>query len=328
MVEVIIMPLEPIMPSSKDYRWNYTKGLFCAAIRKLIGRDKYVLKKYNGEPILSLQNANDLLRISIANSEPFMAGRFGDGELRSIVCYLNRRMGLSKTYPDYLRTAITRNAGLFPGTDDIIDRFAELMLTSCHSVDVLAVWFNLMEDYVYNKFGPENQTCVYLKSLEPFWFDNPWSSALQGKRVLVIHPFEETIKKQYCKRESLFRNPEVLPEFELLTLKAVQSIGGESDDFSTWFDALEWMYNQAMSMDFDVALIGCGAYGFPLAARIKESGRVAIHLGGATQLLFGIKGGRWDVRPDYVALYNEHWCRPSEIEKPKMASQVENACYW
>lgn len=322
------MAIDSMMPLRKDYRWNYTKGLFRAAIRKLIGRDKYTLKKYNGNHILSLQNANDYIKISIENKAPFMVGRFGDGELRSVVCYLNRQMGLSKTYPDYIRTAITRNAGLFPGTDDAIDQFAEIMLNSCCSVDILAVWFNLMEEYIYSRFGPQKQTCVYLKSLEPFWFNNPWSGALKGKRVLVIHPFEETIKTQYKKREFLFENPDVLPEFELLTLKAVQSLGGETDRFTTWFDALEWMYNQAMSMDFDIALIGCGAYGFPLAAKIKESGRIAIHMGGVTQMLFGIKGGRWDNRPDYVALYNEYWCRPSEREKPKAASQVENACYW
>lgn len=317
-----------VMPLRKDYQWNYIKGLFRATIRKIVGRERYSLKKYNKENILSLKKANEYLRTKIENNELFMAGRFGDAELRSIVCYLNREMGLRKDYPDYIRTAITRNAGLFPGTDEAIDQFAEIMIDSCRSADILAVWFNLMEDYVYNRFGPQNQTCVYLKSLEPFWFDKPWSSALKGKRVLVVHPFEETIKAQYCKRKLLFKNQEVLPEFELLTLKAVQSIGGGSDKFSTWFDALDWMYNQAMSMDFDVALVGCGAYGFPLASKIKESGKTAIHMGGVTQMMFGIKGGRWDKRPDYAALYNEHWCRPSESEKPKSAFQVENACYW
>lgn len=322
------MDFECKMPSHPNYYWNFAKGIFRAGIRKAVGRDKFTLDKYNDEAILNLQDANDYIRLSLESNKPFMTGRFGDSELRSVVCYLNRRMGLSKSYPDYARIAITRNAGFFPGTDDMIDKFAELMLNSCFYVDILAVWFNLMEDYVYNQFGPVKQTCVYLKSLEPFWFHNPWSGALKGKRVLIIHPFEETIKAQYRKREALFNNPDVLPEFELLTLKAVQTIGGESDQFATWFDALDQMYNQAMLMDFDVALIGCGAYGLPLAAKIKAAGRSAIHMGGVTQMLFGIKGGRWDSRPDYVALYNEHWCRPSVTEKPKVASQVENACYW
>lgn len=54
-----------------------------------------------------------------------------------------------------------------------------------------------------------------------------------------------------------------------------------------------WYYLKfyfAMKINFDTAIIGCGAYGMPLAAQIKNAGRQAIHLGGAVQLLFGIKG--------------------------------------
>lgn len=43
-------------------------------------------------------------------------------------------------------------------------------------------------------------------------------------------------------------------------------------------------------IDYDICLIGCGAYGFPLAAHAKRKGKKAVHLGGALQLLFGIKG--------------------------------------
>jgi hypothetical protein len=35
-----------------------------------------------------------------------------------------------------------------------------------------------------------------------------------------------------------------------------------------------------------------------------------VHLGGATQRLFGIRGKRWDERPFFQNLYNEHWTRP------------------
>lgn len=43
-------------------------------------------------------------------------------------------------------------------------------------------------------------------------------------KVLVIHPFEDTIKSQYQKREKLFPGTDILPEFELKTLKAVREI--------------------------------------------------------------------------------------------------------
>ena len=76
-------------------------------------------------------------------------------------------------------------------------------------------------------------------------------------------------------------------------MKAVQTILGLKSEFPSWFDALEHMYQRAMSIDFDIAIIGCGAYAFPLACKLKKSGRSAITTCGPTQVLFGIKGDRW-----------------------------------
>lgn len=141
---------------------------------------------------------------------------------------------------------------------------------------------------------------------------------------MVIHPFAETIKSQYEKKEHLFDNKNVLPEFSLKTIKAVQSIAGTKTEFVDWFEALESMKRQIAETDFDVAIIGCGAYGMPLAAYCKQLGKKAVHLGGATQLLFGIKGKRWD----NYSLYNEYWVRPLESETPLNAKKIESGCYW
>ena len=115
----------------------------------------------------------------------------------------------------------------------------------------------------------------------------------------------------------------------MTVLKAVQTMGYEQDArFNDWFEAIDYMFNEAMKINFDVAIIGCGAYGLPLAARIKEAGKIAIHLGGATQLLFGIKGKRWDGVGFGDKYYNEYWVRPEESEKPQNAVLIENGCYW
>ena len=82
-----------------------------------------------------------------------------------------------------------------------------------------------------------------------------------------------------------------MPEFELSCVKAVQTIADEKDDrFKDWFDALNYMYRECMKRDFDIALIGCGAYGMPLAVRLKQAGKQAVHIGGSLQLLSGIIG--------------------------------------
>lgn len=71
-------------------------------------------------------------------------------------------------------------------------------------------------------------------------------------------------------------------------------------------------------IDFDIALIGCGAYGMPLASFIKGMGKQAVHLAGWTQILFGIKGKRWDDLPYVSKFYNNAWVRPQQQSKIKV----------
>lgn len=169
---------------------------------------------------------------------------------------------------------------------------------------------------------------IPLGDFEPYKFSSPWTMALKGKKILVIHPFESTIKKQYAKRELLFENKNVLPDFELKTLQAVQSAAGNPVNFETWFDALKYMCDEVDKLDFDIALIGAGAYGLPLAAHVKRCGKKSVHVGGALQILFGIKGNRWDHCHFYQNLYNSNWTRASKEETPQRSSVIEGATYW
>ena len=88
------------------------------------------------------------------------------------------------------------------------------------------------------------------------------------------------------------------------------------------------MKEEINSKDFDIALIAAGAYGLPLAAHVKSIGKQAIHIGGSLQILFGIKGNRWDSMPGINKFYNEYWTRPSPDETPKEFSGVEGSTYW
>lgn len=100
--------------------------------------------------------------------------------------------------------------------------------------------------------------------------------------------------------------------------------------FQNWFEALDFMTQEISKIDFDIALIGCGAYGFPLASNIKNMGKIAIHCGGATQLFFGIKGKRWEIEQPDVGkkLFNDYWVRPSKEETISDSEKIENGCYW
>lgn len=85
------------------YLFCMTKGLTKAGIRKLIGRGCYTQKKYLGAPILNVEEANGVIRQKILEGKPYMVARFGDGELRAVVYHLNRLVGLTKEYPEYIR---------------------------------------------------------------------------------------------------------------------------------------------------------------------------------------------------------------------------------
>lgn len=323
-----------------EWRWGIRNFYFNKCLRRH-GIVKYfhrepVMLFYAKQFIMSNKKTNDYLYRKIMEGKPFLACRFGNTELQVVVGELYRRIvGYSEKNEMIWQEWFERlhqGAGFFPCDTKYAKAFVDCMLETCKQIDLLAMWHLRMEDFVIEEYLP-GADLTFLFHLEP-WLSKgqPWSAALKGKKVLVIHPFTETIQKQYNNRRTLiFPNTDILPEFELKTLKAVQTIAGETDDrFATWFDALEYMYQEAMKIDFDVAIVGCGAYGMPLAGKLKEAGKQAIHLGGATQLMFGIKGRRWEENyPTKIAsLFNEHWVYPDQSETPGNAGVVENACYW
>ena len=208
------------------------------------------------------------------------------------------------------------------------------MMKAMPLLDVLGSWCK-EEGYFLDKLS--NATFIDLELLNPLWGSDskPWTLALEEKNVLVVHPFTETIQTQYTQRKLVHKDPRILPKFSLITIKAVQSITGQKpDNYDTWFDALQYMQDEIDKTNYDVCIIGCGAYGFLLAAHCKRMGKKAIHLGGATQLLFGIKGKRWEDPcygfngTSYTSYFTPYWVRPSSKEKPLQSNTIEKGCYW
>lgn len=290
----------------------------------------FPLKKYS----------NDLIYNALLDDKPLMVARLGSTELTCLVNYLGvKKPEKYKSIKGYITnktpewwwnesnlSQMQKGSGFFPTKIPAIERFCEMTIEDMKSVDILGSWLK-QEDFFKEELSPSKK--VMLEDLEPFFTDNPWTKALVGKKVLVIHPFADTIEYQYKKRGLLFDN-NLLPEFELKTIKAIQSLDLEKIPFKDWFEALEFMKKQIDATDFDICILGCGAYGFSLAAYVKAMGKKAIHLGGVTQVLFGIKGARWEqyiVYP-YKNLYNKHWVRPKENEKIKNSADFENGAYW
>lgn len=284
--------------------------------------------------------ASKIIESSLLSDNPTMIARLGSTELTCMVNYIGvkntdkyksiKKYISNQTPPWWWEKSIVNQmqnwSGFFPAEIKEIEKFCQLMIEDLSEVDILGSWLKQESFFSEELFHSKK---VMLEDLEPFFARSPWTKALENRKILVVHPFSKTILTQYQKREKLFED-NLLPNFDLQVIQAVQTIAGEKAEFTNWFEALDSMKHEISKRDFDICILGCGAYGFPLASFVKKMGKKSIHLGGVAQLLFGIKGRRWEnyiVYP-YTNLYNEHWVRPSEEETPKTSKTVEGACYW
>jgi len=220
------------------------------------------------------------------------------------------------------------NAGVFPTSAASFAAFAQIYQQALQRVDLLGFWETDHQAALVSQLDPLPALCP-LSTLEPFRQREPWSAALLGRSVLVVHPFATSIQAQYLRHGSnLFSDPRVLPAFDLQVFRPPLTHAPMTDGYRSWSEAFQQLRDRVLEMSFDVALLGCGAYGLPLAAALREEGRQVIHLGGALQLLFGINGRRWDSDPQIQALTSADWIRPSDDETPSMAFGIEEGCYW
>ncbi len=270
------------------------------------------------------KEAGLLISRAITDEIPFMAGRGGWMESYAAGTWCS---GYEADMP-FLQK-LHRHAGVFPATPGQLGAFSRSYLEALSSADLLGVMQSPFEGWLLAKSRVRARRSR-LRALEPYLSSDPWSAALRGKSVLVIHPFVVSIESQYREnRNRLFADASVLPEFELQTLQAPQTMCGATCGYLSWNEALDDTQEQVSRRQFDVAIVGCGAYGLPLAAFIKNTlKKPVVHFGGATQLLFGISGERWRNRPEHAALMNAFWRPPGEDERPAGWQQIEGGCYW
>jgi hypothetical protein len=258
--------------------------------------------------ILNNDDGNALISNCIKENIRINVGRVGFVELSA--CAWNNYTKGEFSLGDPQIEMAQNNAGVYGSISDVVS-FCQHYQDAIANCNIQVSW----------EMGPDRdrlqdcffESCKYAhfirnRSVEPFFFSDPWSKELEGKKVLVIHPYSKSIQKQYENRDLLWKNKNVLPSFDLSTYKSVQSIA-KTGPHSGWLESFNLMKKDIMYLDFDIALLGCGGYGMPLAHFISEGlNKSAIYVGGGLQILFGIKGKRWDEHSDISPFYNEHSC--------------------
>ena len=275
--------------------------------------------------------ANGLIRRRLAEvfngrRRPFLVARLSLGAELSVAAEYadGRREGFAA------RPLLASHAGVH-GPDEEAAVFAREYASALNASTIVAGFGGDAEARVARTLAPR-AAFVEHRAVEPFYFgDEAWSHALRGRRVLIVHPFADTIRSQYAKHaagKNLLWPEAVLPrDLDLVVVKAPSSLGRDAN--GTWSQALldtEAAIDGAFPVD--AALLGCGAYGLPLAAHVVSRGASAVYVGGGLQLLFGIMGKRWADRAEIMKVARASWVWPSAAETPPRAEVVEGGAYW
>lgn len=279
-----------------------------------------------GRKIPTDQEANDIIVEYIKKGEPFALLRPGNSEFAQVYYWDEHVLWGSARFRKHKQFESIDG----PRGDEFAKRWSETFQKDLADADIFAFFSENapMENYLVDMYANPKHI-ILLPQIESFWLENAWIKQLEGKRVLIISPFVETMRTQYEKRDKIWQGLDILPDMDLKFVKSVWYMGArDNGGFESWFDALEYLYNQACQEDFDIALLGCGGFSTFLAARFKRDGKQAIQYGGALQLLFGIRGSRWDDMELYKKYYNEYWVRPPQNEAPARANDLDGRCYW
>ena len=282
------------------------------------------------------------------SGKPFFIGRNGSTEMELLTYWLYKRETGVSWPPDLLKR-LERYSGIWPATPESIDAWVKAYTESLRELDGLAAgWYPAhasCEFRILEEFAPDTFRTP-LRSLEPYYVKPHlrWSKHLKDKRVAVISSFADSIYLQCASlpnfSETVWSSIEdpgsLIPTtMDVLPIRSyfppMISLGDQTGwpaDIQSWEDAAESLFQRAKALKPDLVLIGAGALGMIVGAKLKRAGISSLLLGGAIQVLFGIKGRRWETHDVISKFWNRYWVWPTPGEMPTGAGFIEGACYW
>lgn len=265
----------------------------------------------------------------IKNDKPFMMARIGNTELWIVKQYLQKKMHLIDNYKTFWLDYFFSTSGFFAKNNNLddVDKYAKYHIEAikncdfnlCYGNDELAEGLNIVLQNLQE--NPINYNWENLSNP----FISSWFKLFKNKKILVISPYSKSINNQIKNINKLYDN--IYPDMEVITYQCLETQLNNTNGYDSFFDALESMKNDIENIEFDIALICCGAYGYLLSSIIKNMGKSAIELCSYLPNWFGIKIKRYCTNLSINKYWNSNWIFP--IENPiKNAEKIEDSCYW
>ncbi len=279
-----------------------------------------------------------LLETSLRTGTGCLIGRFGTIELE---CCLTPELSEDQAL------VLERNAGIFPSLKESTLQWKQEYLHAVKEADCLATgWYPPLvkqEASLLHRLGWSGQT-VRLRSLEPYYVDPAlrWTQCFAEQEVCVVSSFTETAAQQYSHAAAIWKDMDfktLLPPSTrwhwvrtgyapVLAQGRATWMDAIGEDISSWKEAVDCLEEAILATGASIVLLGCGGMAMVVGARLKAKGKICLVVGGAIQVLFGIKGGRWGNHSVIQHFWNDAWVWPSIEETPCGANEVERACYW
>jgi hypothetical protein len=287
---------------------------------RIIQDQKPIFKKEPDiENLLVIEDIKDYLKNC---NKPFMIGRWGTTESDLLRHYLGLISKYEKKYNKKIKKNIKNKCGMFSNDKKSLEKYGKMYKKATKSADLMRMTDSIHSEKKMIAYIDKNKK-ITSSGIIPWKQNSPWTKYLKNKKILVFSPFKKDIIEQYEKRKSLFENDDVLPNFDLRVIRALNTRGGNNRGFDSWFEALDHQKKKISSIDFDIALLACGSYGMPLCKFIKEElKKSSIYMASSLQLLFGLKGKRWEGKKGVENMYNDKWKYPSDnVVNPSSISE-------
>jgi hypothetical protein len=257
-------------------------------------------------------------------------GRFGTIEYQTLM------------HPTNQSPILERNAGVFPTSGTFLKDWAfEYNQAVKEATAMAAGWhppFQPMELLYILGHNPQCKI-LPLRSLEPYYSlpTTMWTNAFANQNVTFVSSFADSMAKQYEKKHLVWpaSHEQILPSSAKYSF--VRSYYGPAvaqgnaqwpAPIQSWKDAVDALEAQVLATNPSIVVLGCGGLAMVLAKRLKAKNIITIVLGGAIQIMFGIKGKRWLNHDIIKTFFNSHWVFPQDHEIPNGAKQIEGGCYW
>jgi hypothetical protein len=223
-----------------------------------------------------------------------------------------------------------KHEGVFPADPAFYLRFNDWYAESVRRLDCVGLYLNTwdtaLEEPIVEFYRPGGKLAHYVALHPdrdvPARDETCYLPAFAGKSVLIVCPFagilaeratRSTFEGVWSKIGKRWFEPAEVAPLEIPYGFAASAHAR----YPTVLEMHEEVADEMARRSFDVALIGAGGLGVPLAVHAKDLGRVGLDLGGHLQILFGVLGRKWRGLDEWrEAYFNDDWIDMPDRYRP------------